>query len=185
MGTVTGPESVYSTPTRVLAVAAWAFCAFFAVNLLLTGTAASIWHFLPWLLLVAWALYVLLWQPKVDVGADGLTVVNILRVHRIPFGALKAVRVTQNVSFDTTAGRIPSWGAPGAGKLGPKSGSSMPATKTSIEGAWEAWERAESDAGKPAPALVGDADVVTSRWNVPAAVVGLVLAVLAVVGVLS
>ncbi|MGA7206295.1 MAG: PH domain-containing protein [Specibacter sp.] len=177
--------SVYSTPTRGLAVAAWVFCAFFAVNLLLTGTAVSVWHFLPWLLLVAWALYVLLWQPKVALDREGLTVVNILRVHRIPFGALKAVRVTQTVSFDTTAGRIPSWGAPGAGKLGPKSGISMPATKTIIEGAWEAWERAGSDAGSPTPAPAGDPDTVTRSWNVPAAVVGLVLAVLAVVSTLS
>ena len=192
MGTVTGRESLYSTPTRVLAVVAWAFCALFAVNLLMTGTAASIWHFLPWLLLAAWAVFVLLWRPRLVVHPDGLTVVNILRDHDVPFARLTAVRVTQTVILDTSEGRIPSWGAPGVGKLGPRrlpggKGSgradfAVPPTQLGVDAAWDAWETRNS-AG--APAAARDEPAVTHRWNVPAAVVGLVLAVLAVVSVFS
>ncbi|WP_171814335.1 PH domain-containing protein [Arthrobacter dokdonensis] len=195
MGAVAGPESLYSTGTRVLASAAWAFCAFFALNLLLTGTAASTWHFLPALALAAWAVFLLLWRPRLTVGADGLTVVNILRSHRIPFGALQAVRVGQSVSLETTAKRIPSWGAPGAGRLGPRLGgrpagsNRLPATahtQAAIEAAWNAWERAEKDSaekdGAAGVASAGDAaQTVATRWDVGHGVVSLVL--LAVVAI--
>ncbi|RAN70796.1 hypothetical protein B5P43_34720 [Bacillus sp. SRB_336] len=193
--------SLYSTGTRVLASVAWAFCAFFALNLLLTGTAASVWHFLPSLVLAAWAVFLLLWRPRLMVGADGLTVVNILRSHRIPFGALKAVRVAQSVSLDTTSKRIPSWGAPGSGRLGPRLGgrpggsNRLPATahtQAAIEAAWNAWEQAEKDSAEKRDSAekdradgvpsAGDApQAVATRWDVGHGVVSLVL--LAVVAV--
>ncbi len=172
--------------TRVLAVAAWAFCAFFALNLVLTGTAGAVWHFLPPLMLVSWAVHLLLWRPRLLVGTGGLTVVNILREHHVPFAALKAVRVGQSVSLDTTAGRIASWGAPGAGRLGPRPGGGpQPAgrvpgparTQAAIDSAWNAWELA---AREKAATSLG----VTSRWNVPAVVVTVMLAGLVAAGTL-
>jgi hypothetical protein len=204
MGPVTA--SLHSTPTRVLSVAAWLFCAFFALNLLMTGTPAGIWHFLPWLLLVAWAFFVLLWRPRLEVRQGGLTVVNLLREHTVPFRALLAVRVTQIVSLDTAAGRIVSWGAPGAGKLGPKmlagpggarTMASVPRTRAAVEAAWDAWERAQADGkhlGKHdggAPSAGGSASqpgpeqAVTRRWNVPLAVVGLLLLLLSIAGAVT
>ena len=199
------PESprraIYSTPTRVLGVAAMTLCAFFTLNLLLTGSAASIWQFLPWLLLAGWAFYVLLWRPCLIVAPDGLRVINILRGHTIPFSELTAVRVLQTVSFDTTAGRIPSWGSPGAGRLGPKVGTgadgsrtaSLPLTQAKVQNAWDAWERdahqPAHDAGAPSadhPASQpGQAGKVESRWNLPAAVVGVLLAVLSLASALT
>jgi|SRR6185312_13890602 len=194
-------RAIYSTPTRVLGVASMALCAFFTLNLLLTGSAAAIWQFLPWLLLAGWAFYVLLWRPRLLVDAGGLRVINILREHTIPFSELTAVRVLQTVSFDTTAGRIPSWGAPGAGRLGPKmttgaDGSrtaSLPLTQAAVQNAWDAWEgaahHAPHDAGAPSadhPASQpGPAGKVASRWNVPAAVVGVLLVVLALASALT
>lgn len=206
--------SVYSTGTRVLAAAAWTFCAFFAVNLMLTGTTGTIWHFLPSLLLVAWGIYLLLWRPRLVVLAEGVAVVNILRVHRIPFGALRNLRVAQNVSLDTTAGRIASWGAPGAGRLGPGLGQGnsghaaraggrssaagaprnvqLPHSQTSIESAWNAWEQAASDrasasGGGPGRALPSDAagSVVTSRWDAGSVVVTVVLVALVAASILT
>lgn len=194
--------AVYSTPTRVLAVVAWAFCGFFTVNLLMTGSPASIWHFLPWLLFAAWGVHVLLWRPRLLISRDGLRVVNILRDHTIPFSELIAVRVIHSVSFDTTAGRITSWGAPGSGKLGPKMRSlpdgsrtiaALPHTHTAVQSAWDAWERAQDqtqyDAGASAPATPasqpGAAGKVGSRWNMPAAVAGVLLLVLALLSTLT
>ena len=73
--------SVYSTPTRVLGAVVLAICAALALNLIMAGTPSSIWHFLPWLLFVAWGMFVLLWRPCLLVRPDGLTVRNILREH--------------------------------------------------------------------------------------------------------
>ncbi|MDO5751976.1 hypothetical protein [Arthrobacter sp.] len=205
--------SVYSTPTRVLAAIAWGFCAFLALNLILTGTPASIWHFLPWLLLTAWGIHVLLWRPRLLIRSDGLAVSNILRDHKIPFGDLIAMRVLQTVSFDTTAGRIASWGAPGSGKLGPKmrtdargarTAASLPYTQTLIQTAWDAWElsptaKGKHDGGAPSPSLSsphvslgaqpgtqpGTQQGVASRWNMPTAVVGVLLAVLTLASMIT
>ncbi|GAA4655871.1 PH domain-containing protein [Arthrobacter cryoconiti] len=197
-----GSLSLYSIPTRALAVTAWVFCAFFASNLLLTGTAAAIWHFLPSLLVAAWALYVLLWRPRLLVTNDGLTVVNILREHRIPFSALKSIRVGQNVALETTDGRIGSWGAPSAGKLGPRreAGSrgipgtpALSPTQAGIQRAWDAWEQREGDTLKPeltgvsgdGSAVAGLTFAVESRWSVAVAVVSLVLLLLCVASALT
>lgn len=196
------PFSVHSRPTRALAVVAWAICAFLSVNLVLAGTAAEMWQFLPWMLFIAWGLYVLLWRPQLLVRAGGLSVRNLLRDHDIPFSQLKAVRVVQSVSFDTTAGRIASWGAPGASKLGRKLPSapgipdiaSEPATKTAVQAAWDAWERNQPSPGMPdagtssagAPlSQPGHPEKVETRWNVPTAVVGAIAVLLVVASLLS
>jgi hypothetical protein len=190
-------ESVYSVPTRVLAVVVWSMCAFLTVNLVMTGTPAAIWHFLPWMLLIAWGIYVLLWRPLLRVRADGLTVRNILRDHDIPFSQLTAMRVVQSVTFDTTAGRVTSWGAPGTGKLGPrmKTGAAgartldtLPLAQTSVQAAWDSWERSHSatalhdggtsPGGNPAP-LSGPHHKVATRWNLPSVVVGVLALMLA------
>nr|WP_256127907.1 PH domain-containing protein [Arthrobacter sp. SDTb3-6] len=128
------------------------------------------------------------------VHPDGLTVVNVLRSHRVPFSALKAVRVGQGVVLDTTAGRIASWGAPGAGRLGPRLGGRpgssarvhMPArTQAAVDAAWTAWEHSaddrKHDAG--APSAANATGLVAARWDVGAGVVGLVLLAVFVVAV--
>lgn len=175
------PEVLRTAMSRWLAILGWLFCGFFIANLLLTGTPEVVLRFLPWLLLVAWGLYLLLWRPRLAIHADRLDVVNLLRDHEIPFEALKAFRVLQAVSFDTTAGRIPSWGAPGAGKLGPRMGASaagertmsLPRTQERLERSVRAWEAARTDDGGPAR-------LVRSRWNRPVAVVSFLLLLWAV-----
>ena len=186
--------SVYSTPTRVLAAVGLAICAALAVNLIVTGTPGSIWHFLPWLLLVAWGIFLLLWRPCLLVSPDGLTVRNILREHTIPFSELISLRVIHTVMLDTSAGRISSWGAPGAGKIGPRLARTGPAnlpalphSQSVIQNQWDLWERSHS-------LMMHDAETssqpahpskVTSRWNVTAVVVGVLLLVLGVISTLS
>ncbi|WP_449371979.1 hypothetical protein [Arthrobacter psychrolactophilus] len=175
------PRSVHSTPTRILAIVAWIFCGALSLNLLLTGTAGSIWQFLPWLLFIAWGIFALLWRPCLLIRRDGLTIRNIARDHDVPFSQLIALRVIQNVSFDTTAGRIPSWGAPGAGKLGPKISAgpgAIPQTQAAVQAAWDAWENQPESLTEPER-------TVRSDWNVPSGVVGILLLVLCLASVLS
>lgn len=192
--------SVYSTPTRVLAAVGLAICAALAVNLIMAGTPGSIWHFLPWLLFVAWGMYVLLWRPSLLVRPDGLRVRNILREHTIPFSELISLRVIHTVMLETTAGRISSWGAPGAGKMGPRFARtgpanlpSLPHTQTVIQNQWDLWERSHSlmmhdaeTSSQPSPvSKPGHPSKVTSRWNVPVVVVGVLLVTLGVTSTLS
>lgn len=188
------PVPVHSRPTRALAVVAWAICAFLAVNLVFAGTAAQMWKFLPWMLFIAWGLHVLLWRPQLLVRPGGLSVRNLLRDHEIPFSQLKALRVVQSVSFDTTAGRIASWGAPGASKLGrklpPSPGApnivSDPATKTAVQTAWDAWERSQPAPGMAGPSSQpGHPERVETRWNMPTAVVGVVAVLLVAASLLT
>jgi len=164
-----------------LAVLGWVLCGLFIVDLLLTGTPGTVLRFLPWLLLVAWVLYVLLWRPRLAIHADRLDVLNLVRDHEIPFEGLVAFRVLQTVSFDTTAGRVPSWGAPGAGKLGPRMGTSasggrvfsVPRTQERIETSLQAWEASRPDDAGPVRE-------VRSRWNRGVAVVSVLLVLWAV-----
>lgn len=194
--------TVYSAPTRVLAAVAWAFCAFFAVNLLFTGSPLSIWHFMPWLFFVAWGIFILLWRPQLLIHPEGLSIRNLLRDHEVPFSELTALRVMQTVSFDTSAGRISSWGAPGAGKLGPKmltgtggvrTMASLPHTQAMVQAAWDSWEQSHTslqqyDAGTSVPDhsgyQPGAQPKVTSKWNVPAAVAGVIVLILAILSTL-
>ena len=183
---------IYSTPTRVLGAVTWTLCIFLSVNLILTGTVQAIWGFLPWLLLVGWTIYILLWRPCLQITSDSILVRNILREHTIPFSELTAVRVLQTTSFDTTAGRIPSWGAPSIGKLGPRA-LTVPHTKVVIQAAWDAWElrQPEMDDGAAASAphrptaQPHPPTAVTRRWNVVPVVVGVLSVGLVLASVLS
>lgn len=203
--------SLYSAPTRVLAAVGLAICAALAVNLIMAGTPTSIWHFLPWLLFVAWGVFVLLWRPCLLVAPDGLRVRNILREHTVPFSELTSLRVIHIVTLETTAGRIASWGAPGAGKAGPRFAStgptnlpSLPHTQTVIQNQWDLWERSKSlmmydaeTSSQPSPTSArthpGEGadpsevrpSKVRTSWNVPAAVVGVLLLILGVISTLS
>lgn len=197
------PVSLYSRPTRILAAVAGVICFLLTVNLVMTGTLEGIWKFLPWMLLIGWAIFVVLWRPRLQVHPNGFTVHNLLRDHDIPFSELTALRVVQTVSLDTTAGRISSWGAPGAGKLGPRrlAGSAsgplavgVPGTQATLEAAWDAWERrqqdsAESDAGaataRPGTSQPGQAGRVETRWNLPVAVVSFLLLLLVAASLLT
>lgn len=188
--------SLYSRFTRVLAAIVGFFCAFLAVNLLMTGTPSAVGHFLPGLLLVAWLVYMAMWRPALLVFTKGVRVNNILRDHVVPYTALKGVSVLASVSVTTDVGRIPSWGAPGTGKRGPALGkgfdtsatsgaSAMPQTQAIIEKAWEAWEDAEAQAAHTASesALTScTTPAVTSCWNVANIVVLAVLLVATVIG---
>ena len=101
-----------ATSSKPVATLVWIVC---AVPVVWFG-ARSDWEPLgisaPWLLLVAWTVYILLWRPRLLIRPDGLTVVNGLRTHWIPFSAMEDVNVAHSVSIRAGGRKIISWGAP-------------------------------------------------------------------------
>ena len=106
-------STVLKAPSsRPIALLVWAGCA----TLVVWFVARSDWEPLgisvPWLLLVAWTVYIVLWLPRLILQPDGLTVVNGLRTHRIPFNVVEDVNVGHSVSISADGRKIVSWGAP-------------------------------------------------------------------------
>jgi hypothetical protein len=79
-------------------------------------TATSDWEglatYAPWLLLVAWTVCTVLWLPRLIIRPDGLSVVNGLRTHWIPFSVMEDVNVGHSVSIKADGRNVVSWGAP-------------------------------------------------------------------------
>lgn len=159
-----------------LPIVGWIVCLLFAVNLVLTGTLDTVLRFLPWLVFAAWVLFLLFWRPCIVVAADRLRVINLIRQHSIPFGAVVSYRVMQTVTIETTAGRIASWGAPGITKLDararrrPAAGTTqlpaVPRSQQVLDEAMASWHEAGGTAR---------GDPVRTVWAVPELVVGAVL----------
>jgi hypothetical protein len=66
--------------------------------------------------LVALGVYVLFWRPCVRVDEDGVTLVNLLRDVRVPFGALEAVGTRFALSLEVSGRRYTAWAAPAPGR---------------------------------------------------------------------
>lgn len=126
---------------------------------------------------VALVGYLVLARPALVVDDEGVTVANVFRTHRIPFGALVDVRVGGLTSIVATAAKrertITSWNAPGVKRRFPRSASGNPATRKALRDAqpaygeneterlignrWDAWKRAFH----PESGLA----TMTSMWN--------------------
>lgn len=71
---------------------------------------------LPWLALVLWVIYVVTVRPCVIVSKDELVIVNVGRVHHLPWGAIADLTSRYQLSVILNSGRrIVSWGAPSLG----------------------------------------------------------------------
>ena len=147
----------------------------------------------PWLALLSWFVYASQWRPCLRIDGTGFDVINGLRDHRIPFGAVKDVEVRYTTSIWVEGKKYVSWGAPtppsafGSGfQHGARPGSSItalpgnerisghPGTRSGRDSIVASWQRARS-AG-----LTSKHEAVVSRWNTSVVVVGL-LAVGAVI----
>ncbi|PZF53124.1 hypothetical protein DEJ23_15035 [Curtobacterium sp. MCSS17_008] len=60
-----------------------------------------------------WALWVLTHRPSIQLDDDALTVVNPLRVTRVPWGEVADVRLRWQIVVETSEGRkVQCWGGP-------------------------------------------------------------------------
>lgn len=135
----------------------WVFCAFVLVDAIVEGTAVYAIRVGLLMAAVAFIVFVTLAKPALMVNNEGLTVVNVARTHRIPFGALIDVRVggLTNLVARTPQGerKITSWNAPGV-KRSPTNGESE--VERLIRNRWESWQSQHPGVGP---------ETVTSSWN--------------------
>jgi hypothetical protein len=160
--------------TMFAPVALWLFCAVAVADAVIEGTAGFTVRVVALMSLLAYAAWMLLASPCLVVETDGLRIVNPLRVHWIPFGALDEVRVrglTTFVAHEEAGGlrSVTSWNAPGQPR---KYAAETPPVAGIIERARAAWESRSRGVTTTA--------VMVTSWRVRAA---LVLAALVTVNV--
>jgi hypothetical protein len=178
---------------RPLAAALWLLAGGTLAWLLAAGASEAAAGGAPWLIVVSWFAYVTLWRPCLRVDGCGFEVINGLRDHRIPFGAVEDIEVRFTTVIRAAGKKYVSWGAPtpptalGAGFqhlsdvqsrpysiLPSNERISQPEAITGRDAVVAAWRNARFAGSTSAQ------DSVTSTWNKPVIAVG-VLSVLAAV----
>ncbi len=110
--------------SRVVPIAVWVFCVLASGDAIVEGTLSFAVQTVAVMAAVALATWLLLFSPHLAVDADGVTIVNPLRVVRVPFGALIELKVGAVVSIVARVAegrdrKITSWNAPGSARRRP------------------------------------------------------------------
>ena len=71
---------------------------------------------LPGVSLIAATALLLFWFPRVEVGDEGVRIVNVFREHHIGWGAIKLIDTRWALAIVTEKGKITAWGAPAPGR---------------------------------------------------------------------
>ncbi|WP_447949921.1 PH domain-containing protein [Microbacterium aurum] len=105
---------------RILSVATIVVCAFGAVATVVTDPFAALRFVWP-LLLVAWLAWAMYWRPGLVVAEHGITVVNPLRTHFVPWPNITAIDTRyaltlRVVSADDRGRQVRVWAAPASGR---------------------------------------------------------------------
>lgn len=192
--TVRPAKTHRSASARPVAAGVWICAAATLAWLLVSGDLNAAIHAAPWLILLSWFVYATQWRPCLRIDGAGFEVINGLRDHQIPFGAVKDIEVRFTTAIWAAGQKYVSWGAPtpptalGSGfqnqidlksrpftMLPSNERISQPQTRTGRDAIVAAWQEARS-AG-----FTSTHEVVVSKWNAPVIVVGL-LAILSVIG---
>lgn len=181
-----------SASARPIAAGVWICAAGSLVWLLIAGEQGAALRAAPWLALLSWFVYASQWRPCLRVNGTGFEVINGLRDHRIPFGAVKDVEVRYTTAIWVGDKKYVSWGAPtppSALSSGFQHGANLGSSFTALPVNERISNHPETRSGRDAIAaawrarfdgLTSTHEIVVSRWNTPVVVVGL-LAVGAVV----
>lgn len=202
MGKTTTPS--HSTPqartfkeptSRVVSVVVWAGSAVAVGWLLLAGRTGAATAAAPWLAGLSLLVYLTQWRPRLIVDAEGFEVVNGLRRHRIPFAAVDDIEVRHTVTLTAGGKKYVSWGAPTPpsafaagfehardwkqrpfGMLPSNERMSQSEPATGRDAIVRAWQDARHAAGGTCGAGDSADRMVTSRWNIPVLILGVLLA---------
>lgn len=108
----------------ILSIAVWALCAGLQADAFLRiGLAGA--RTLPFLLLAAVLVWVVLWAPRLVLRQEEVEVRNVWTTSRLPFAAITAVRIGAMVRFDARGAdgderTVTAWNAPGIGRDHPR-----------------------------------------------------------------
>lgn len=100
---------------RVLAAAVIAVCATAAVTMLVQSSGEG-WQALPMLGLLAYAAWAAYWRPAVRIDDDAVTVENVFRTLRVPFGQIQRIDTRYALTLYTAMRRVTAWAAPAPGR---------------------------------------------------------------------
>lgn len=102
---------------------------------------------LPWLVAILWFVYLVLLRPCVVVDTNGLTVVNIVRRHRIPWPRLSTVSSRYQLTFTLDDGRtVSSWGAPAGVRRSRERPTATAGARNALEAMRARWSPGAADA---------------------------------------
>ena len=97
---------------RPVAVMFWLGAAVVLAWLLLAGRTDAAMAAAPWLFLASWFVYVTQWRPFLRTDTHGFEIVNGLRDHRIPYGAVEDIEVRYTVTVRVAGRRYVKLGSP-------------------------------------------------------------------------
>ena len=100
---------------RALCVVVWGLMLVFALLALRDGWSLAL-RSVPALLLVSALMYALFWRPCVEVDDDGVTIRNVLRDVRVPFGAIESIDTRFALTLYSAGRRDAAWAAPAPGR---------------------------------------------------------------------
>lgn len=72
----------------------------------------------PWLALVVWTCWALLWRPHVEVDDAGVRFVNVFRTVALPWPSIQAIDTKWALTLITAYGKYTAWAAPAPGAAG-------------------------------------------------------------------
>ncbi|MFG6502584.1 PH domain-containing protein [Microbacterium sp. P05] len=151
-------------------------CALLLADVVARGSVVQALLIVPWMLAVLWFAYVVWFASHVETDAEGITVQNLLRRTRVPWGRVTAIDLRWQVEVtldDDTV--VNSFGGPSPSRRGRLVTRSTPDSATVQTGRIvDDWIAAGDAAGGP----------VQRSWDVPALIALVVIAVWAVIAVL-
>lgn len=126
----------------------------------------------PWVVLLVWGVYVLLFASHVSVDREGATVQNLLRRTRLPWTLVSDITFRWQVVFTLTDGRVvKALGGPAGGRRtwsASRDETRVPAAQRDLELIREPWIERGDERAEPGRA--------TYSWDILGLVVGGVLA---------
>jgi len=67
------------------------------------------------LLLIEYIVYLLFWAPGVTISPAGVTLINIVRSHRVSWPAIQRIETKYALTLHTAIGKYVAWAAPAPG----------------------------------------------------------------------
>lgn len=165
-----------ATSAPVTMIGAGAVAVFLLGDALLRGGVGQTLLLAPWILLVLWIVYAAVFTPRVETDAAGITVVNVLRTARVPWGRVTDLSTRWQVTLQLDDGsRVAAFGGPSPRRSRSRDQRETPYSDMDlIRREWEDAREADVPGGP-----------VQRRWNVGVVVSLAVLVVWAVAAVMT